>query len=78
MGMSRKEITAVQLSLSMVSIQKYDRKTVWLLVRHIEGLEDEIKRAEKSADFLQDAVIKLLQKKPTLWQRLTRWKRSSR
>lgn len=67
--MTRKEITAIQLQLSMPSIQKYDRKIVWLLMNHIECQEDELKRAGKSADFLQDAVIKLLQRKPW-WKRI--------
>ncbi|WP_308636137.1 hypothetical protein [Paenibacillus silvisoli] len=72
MNLSRKEITAIQLQLSMASIQKYDRKTVWLLMRHIEAQEDSIERLEKSADHLQELVIRLLQKKPTLWQRIFR------
>lgn len=70
MRLSRKDITAVQLKLSMPSIQQYDRKTVWCLMRHIEWQEDELKRAGQSADFLQDAVIKLLTKKLPWWKRI--------
>jgi hypothetical protein len=77
--MTREELEVVKTQLSMPSIQKFGRKTVWLLVRHIEDQEEEIKRKDKAADFMQDVLIGLaLQKKPTFWQRLTRWKRNSR
>lgn len=75
--MTREELEVVKLQLSMPSIQKFGRKTVWLLMRHIEEQEAEIKRKDKAAEHLIDVLIKV-RPKPTLWQRLTRWKRSSR
>lgn len=70
MRMHESRIREVQNLLSIPKVQQFDRGTVWLLMRHIEGLEEEIKRGEKSASYLQDAVIRLLQRKRLPW-----WKR---
>jgi hypothetical protein len=75
--MKPEELEVVKLQLSMPSIQKFGRTTVWRLMRHIEDQEEEIKRKDKAAEHLIDALIKV-RPRPTLWQRLTRWKRSNR
>jgi hypothetical protein len=77
MRLSQDDLEVVKTQLSMPSIQKFGRKTVWLLMRHIEDQEEEIKRKDKAAEHLIDALIKV-RPRPTLWQRLTRWKRSNR
>jgi hypothetical protein len=73
--MTREELEVVKTQLSMPSIQKFGRKTVWLLMRHIEDQEEEIKRKDTAAEHLIDALIKV-RPKPAFWQRLMRWKRN--
>lgn len=78
--MPQDHINEIKNKLNIPTIQEYGRHEIWMLTEHIDALEAEIKalgaeikRGEKSAEFLQSAVVDYVmatKKKPTRLERL--------